>query len=152
MKGENTLLGFGWLGGEPRKPKYSVFNYLGGTNAVTNTDASNSPDGIGKSFYLENAQENDYFLKAYEKTSGEFNLYYTLNGDNEMVTTDAPKIIINNYLEWELRAFNDKNEVKKQDGFPVILKNVGSGKYLIQSFNNEGISSLRCEPTDRKHI
>ena len=151
MKGENTLLGFGWLGGEPRKPKYSVFNYLGySTNAiVTNTDASNSPDGIGKSFYLENAQENDYFLKAYEKTSGEFNLYYTLNGDNEMVTTERRAKNNNNQLFRMELVFNDKNEVKKQDGFPlVILKNVGSGKYLIQSFNNEGISSVRCEPTD----
>ena len=46
-------------------------------------------------------------------------------------------------------VFNNKNEVKKKDGLPlIILKNVGSGKYLIQSFDNSGISNLRCEPVD----
>lgn len=142
--GQNTELGFGWLGGKPREGKYSVYNYLGITSfgIITNIDTEYSPDGLGKSYYIEHVKDNLYGIKALNPKSNLFEHYYQSNNDEEF--TFVEKLSKTNPKQhWELiPIYNEKDEIKKKDDLIVVhLRNKENGKFFTQNYDSQGLNN-----------
>ena len=142
--GQNTELGFGWLGGKPREGKYSVYNYLGITSygIITNTDTEYSPDGLGKSYYVQNVKDNLYGIKALNPESNLFEHYYQSNEDGEFTFIENLSKT-NPKQHWEIIPIRDeKNNVKQKDDLAMVhLKNKDNGKFFSQNFDAQGLNN-----------
>lgn len=141
--GQNTDLGFGWLGGKPREGQYSIYNYLGMTTfgIITNSDTNFSPDGLGKSYYIENVKDNLYGIKALNPATNLFEHYYITNQDKfdftDTLSRGNPK------QHFELVPIRDsKDNIKKKDDLILVhLKNKETGKFFYQNFNSSGLNN-----------
>lgn len=152
--GKNTKLGFGWMGGKPREGKYSIYDYLGITTSaiITNTNTNNSPDGLGKSYYIENVKDNYYGIKAYNDSSNSFNNYIT-SSENGLIK--LPSLSKNNANQlWLLELLrDDNNKLQKSDGLVLVkLKNKSSNKCFIQEYDNFGIITEKEGELSDGHI
>ena len=141
--GQNTDLGFGWLGGKPREGKYSIYNYLGMTTfgIITNSDTNFSPDGLGKSYYIENVKDNLYGIKALNPETNLFEHYYISNQDQFDFTDTLSRV--NSKQHFELVPIRDsKDNIKKKDDLILVhLKNKETSKYFYQNFNSSGLNN-----------
>ena len=138
---ENSKYGFGWMGGKPREAKYSVYQFLGiVTNAIIiNTNKTNSPDGFGKSYYIENVDKDLYAIKAYDTITNSFNSYLTSNNDKLIKLKTISKENKNQLWTIDLLR-DDNNKIKKEDNLPLVkMINKASNKCFIQSYDTMGI-------------
>jgi hypothetical protein len=145
--GKNTTLGFGWLGGKPREGKYSVYDYLGITTSaiITNTDTEYSPDGLGKSYYVDNVKDNYYTIKCHDEVTNTFNSYFTSGKDGLLKMTTLSRNNPNQL--WLIDVVRDeKSEIKKVDDLILVtMKNKASGKCFIQTYDSYGIITEKEE-------
>ena len=142
--GQNTELGFGWLGGKPREGKYSIYNYLGITTygIITNNDTNFSPDGLGKSYYIQNINGNLYGIKALNPKTNLFEHYYQTN-DNSEFTFVENLSRTNPNMHWELVFVRDENdELKTENELPLVhLRNKVTNKFFTQRFDSQGLNN-----------
>jgi hypothetical protein len=152
--GKNTKLGFGWLGGKPREGKYSVYDYLGITTSaiITNTDTEYSPDGLGKSYYIENVKDNYYAIKCHDESTNSFNAYFT-SGKDGLVKMKTLSRNNPNQLWFIDVVRDDKNEIKKVDDLILVtMKNKASGKYFVQTYDSHGVITEKEEANNSGSI
>jgi hypothetical protein len=142
--GENTELGFGWMGGKPREGQYSIYNYLGITTygIISNTETNHSPDGLGYSFYVEHIKDNLYGIKAQNDKTNLFDMYYMANSGNLSKTQQLSKSNPNQH--WEIIPIRDgSGNVRKMDDLVLVhLRNKETNKHLNQYYNSDGISII----------
>ena len=141
--GKNSKLGFGWLGGKPREGKYSVYDYLGITTSaiITNTNTDNSPDGMGKTYYVENVKDNYYAIKCHDENTNSFNAFFTTSG-NGLIKMNSLSPGNPNQL-WFIDVVRDENnQIKKIDELILVtMKNKASGKCFTQTYDNYGVNT-----------
>lgn len=135
IKGENTELGFGWLGGKPREDQYNVYKELGISNFGI---ISHYDEGTNiKSYYIEHVKDKVYGIKAYNKDSGDFDLYYTKSRGNVLGTTEKLNKENSNSLFELILVLNRNGKTVKANGLPLIrLKNVETGFFLQQGLQS----------------
>jgi hypothetical protein len=139
--GKNSKLGFGWLGGKPRNGKYSVYDYLGITTSaiITNADTENSPDGMGKTYYVENVKDNYYAIKCHDEATNSFNAFFTTGGNGLIkMKTLSPN---NPNQLWFIDVIRDENnKIKRMDDLILVnMKNKASGNCFSQTYDNYGV-------------
>ena len=107
---------------------------------ISNIDSENSPDGFGKSYYIENVKDNYYGIKSYDTDTNSFNTYLTSSENGLIKLNTLSKTNTNQH--WILDTIrDDKNEVKYEDGLVLVhLKNKASNKCFVQSYDQHGIS------------
>ena len=131
-------LGIGWLGGKQRDNSYSAFTDLGYTmnGFVTNNDI-NKGDKLG--FYIDHVKEDQYSLRGFNKTSGNFDRYL-LSNETKISYTNEVNDSIHNSL-WKINIISDKNKLIK------IVSN--NNKCLHQDIHTDGTISLELNDCDQ---
>ena len=117
--------------------KIVISNFNNTAAIISNTNTSYSPDGFGKSYYLEHVRDKYYAIKTFDPEKNSFNLYltYTENGleKSEHLSKNNPSQL------WEINISRDNLD---PNDLPLVsIRSKLSNEYFNQNYDNMGISS-----------